>query len=129
MQYFLIVLLIALTILFVKGIYRVMMRSKKSVELITKYQDDRENPKLIDEIFDFVQNDRVLSSVVKKYNADKNDFILLHEKLFEWGDFRKYNRYIPITSFLYTGSLEYLLSHKNDDARSLTKRMMNYFHI
>ncbi len=129
MQYFLFIMLIALTILFIFEMRRSLKRSKKTVELINKYWNDKKNPRLIEEIFNFVENDRRLSSITKKYNADKNDFAALYEKLLIWGDFRKYNRFIPITSFFYAGALEYLLSHKNDDAKSLTQRMMNFFHI
>ena len=124
-----IIFLIILTIFFVTEIKRSLKRSKKSVELITKYSDDKKNPQLIDEIFEFVVNERRLSKIVKKYNADKKDFTALHKKLLIWGDFRKYNRYIPITSFFYASALDYLLSHKDDDPKSLTQRMMNYFHI
>lgn len=124
-----IIFLIILTIFFVTEIQRSLKRSKKSVELITRYSDDKKNPQLIDEIFEFVVNERRLSKIVKKYNADKKDFTALHNKLLIWGDFRKYNRYIPITSFFYASALDYLLSHKDDDPKSLTQRMMNYFHI
>ena len=124
-----IIFLIILTIFFVTEIQRSLKRSKKLVELITKYSDDKNNPQLIDEIFEFVVNERRLSKIVKKYNADKKDFTALHKKLLIWGDFRKYNRYIPITSFFYASALDYLLSHKDDDPKSLTQRMMNYFHI
>lgn len=129
MQYFLLVALIALTIFFIVEIRRALNRSKKTVELIDKYWNDKKNPQLIEEMFNFALNDRRLSVVVKKYDADINDFSALYEKLLLWGDFRKYNRFIPITSFFYAGALEYLLDHKDDDARSLTQKMMNYFHI
>ena len=126
---FLLIFLIVLTIFFIVEIRRSLRRSKKTVELIDKYWGDKKNPQLIEEMFQFAVNDRRLSVVVKKYNADKNDFAALYKKLLLWGDFRKYNRFIPITSFFYAGALEYLLGHKNDDAKSLTQKMMNYFHI
>lgn len=123
------IFLIILTIFFVMEIKRSLKRSRKSVELIIKYADDKQNPQLIDEIFEFVINEQRLSKIVKKYSADKNDFATLHEKLMIWGDFRKYNRYIPITSFFYASALNYLLEHKNEDPKVLTQKMMNYFHI
>lgn len=129
MQYFLFSLLIALTVLFVIEIKRSLRRSRITVELINKYSSDKKNPQLIEDIFNFIINDRRLSTIIQKHNANQSDIKALHDKLLIWGDFRKYNRYIPITSFFYAGALEYLLSHKNDDAKSLTQRMMNYFHI
>ncbi len=129
MEYFLLVALFILNIFFVFEIRCYLNRSKKAVELIDKYWNDKKNPQLIDEIFEFVINENRLSKIVKKYNADKEDFAALYKKLLIWGDFRKYNRYIPITSFFYASALDYLLSHKDDEAKSLTQKMMNYFHI
>ena len=129
MEYFLLVALFILNIFFVFEIRCYLNRSKKAVELIDKYWNDKKNPQLIEDMFNFAVNDRRLSVVVKKHNANKSDFVALHEKLLIWGDFRKYNRYIPITSFFYAGALDYLLEHKEDDAKSLTQKMLNYFHI
>ena len=125
----LLIFLIALSIFFIIEIRRSLTRSKRTVELIDKYWNDKNSPKLIDEMFEYALNDRRLSKIVKKYNADKNDFAAIYQKLLLWGDFRKYNRFVPITSFFYAGALEYLLSHKDNDAKSLTQRMMNYFNI
>ena len=129
MQYFLYLILIVLIIFFVVYIRRSLKRSKKTVELIGKYWNDKKNPQLIDEIYDFVTNDPRLSRVVTKCNADKSDIAKLYKKLLLWGDFKKYNRFIPINSFFYASALEYILMHKDDDAKSLTQKMMNYFHI
>ena len=129
MQYFLFVLFLMLLIFFIVEIRRALRKSKKAVELIDKYWNDKKNPQLIEEIFNFVENDSRLLKIVKKYEADKRDFAKLYKKLLIWGDFRKYNRFIPITSFFYASALDYLLSHKDDDPKSLTQKMMNYFHI
>ena len=118
-----------LTVWFIVEIRCMLKRSKKTVELIDKYWNDKHSPQLIDEIFDFVSNERRLAKIIDKYGADRGDFAALYGKLLLWADFRKYNRFIPITSFFYAGALEYLLSHKNDDAKSLTQKMLDYFHI
>ena len=60
MNYFLIVAVIVLTIFFVIEIRRSLSRSKKTVELIQKYINDKKNPQLIDEMFQFAINDRRL---------------------------------------------------------------------
>ena len=125
----LLIFLIALSIFFIIEIRRSLTRSKRTVELIDKYWNDKNSPKLIDEMFEYALNDRRLSKIVKKYNADKNDFAALYKKLLLWADFKKYNRFVPINSFFYASALEYLLSHKNDDAKSLAQKMLNYFHI
>ena len=121
--------LLALTIFFVVEIRRTLRVSGKAVELIEKYLSDRNKDELINAIFEFVMKDRRLRKIVEKHSVTRDDFARLHDKLLMWGDFRKYNRYVPITSFFYASSLNYLLEHRADDAKSLTQEMMNYFHI
>lgn len=129
MKIFIVLLFIIITTIFFLGIYRALFISKISVKLIEKYRHNRNDPKLLDEIFEIICNDLILCRILKKYHATKADIELLHHKLMLWGDFRKYNRYIPINSFFYVSTLDYLLKHKSDDALSLTKKMMNHFHI
>lgn len=129
MQYFLIIILITATVIFIVGTRRAFRMSGISVALIEKYENDKNNPALIQEIFDALSNDSRCSKILAKYAATPADIKLLHKKLMKWGDFRKYNRYVPITSFFNVTTLEYLLEHKSDDAKSLTEKMMNHFHI
>ena len=103
--------------------------SRKSVALIQRYENDKKNPQLIQDIFNELHKDFFLRRILKRHNATVEDIFKLHAKLLKWGDFRKYNRYIPITSFFNTNTLEYLLTHKDDDAKSLTMKMMNHFHF
>ena len=110
------------------GTCRAMQISKISVKLIEKYENDKNNPNLILEIFEVLNEDFFLRRILKKNHATKSDIEVLHFKLMYWGDFRKYNRYIPITAFFNVSTLDYLLKHKSDDSLSLTKEMMNHFH-
>ena len=129
MNVFLDILFVALVVYFVFAIRRSMRMSSASVALIEKYENDKDNPQLIEDIFAAINSDVLLSRIVKSHNATPKDISRLHAKLMKWGDFRKYNRYIPITSFFNVRTLEYLLEHKNDDAKSLTQKMMNHFHF
>ena len=129
MGIFLNIALVALVIYFVFAIRRTLRMSRASVGLINKYENDKQNPKLIEEIFAAIQDDVLLKRIVKRHNATQRDIAKLHAKLMKWGDFRKFNRYVPITSFFNVHTLEYLLEHKNDDAKALTEKMMNHFHI
>ena len=129
MNIFLDILLVALVIYFVFAIRRTLKMSRASVALIEKYENDKLNPKLIEEIFAAISDDVLLSRILRRHNATTKDISRLHAKLMKWGDFRKYNRYVPITSFFNVHTLEYLLEHKNDDAKSLTQKMMNHFHF
>lgn len=129
MQIFFTVLLAAVAIIFFCGTFRAFKMSKKAVALIEKYANDKKNPTLAEEIFHEIQKDFFLRRILTKHNATVEDIAELHKKLLKWGDFRKYNRYIPITSFFNTSALKYLLQHKDDDAKSLTMKMMNIFHF
>lgn len=129
MDIFFDVLLVALVAYFIFAIRRTMKMSRTSVGLIEKYENDKFNPQLIDEIIAAIQDDVLLRRIFKQHNATRYDIVRLHNKLMKWGDFRKYNRYVPITSFFNVSTLEYLLEHKNDDAKSLTEKMMNHFHF
>ena len=128
MSIFLDILFVALVVYFVFAIRRTMKMSRTSVALIEKYENDKNNPQLIEEIFAAISADVLLGRILKQHNATKRDISKLHAKLMKWGDFRKYNRYVPITSFFNVHTLEYL-SHKNDDAKALTEKMMNHFHL
>ncbi len=128
-EFFLIVLLVLVTFVFLTGLCRALVMSKRSVALIEKYERDKNNPKLIHEIFEIISKDIYLGNILKKNNATEKDIFALHKKLMKFGDFRKYNRYVPITSFFNKTTLKYLLEHKDDDAKSLTEKMMNHFHI
>lgn len=129
MQIFFTILLILVAIIFLAGIFRAFTMSKKSVALIQKYENQKNNPQLIEEIFSAISKDFFLRRILTKHNATVDDIAKLHKKLLKWGDFRKYNRYVPITSFFNRTTLDYLLTHKNDDAKSLTTKMMNHFHF
>ncbi|MBQ6975766.1 MAG: hypothetical protein IJQ16_04345 [Selenomonadaceae bacterium] len=129
MENFFTILLIGVIIIFIGGTFRAFMMSRKSVALIQRYENDKKNPQLIQDIFSELEKDFFLRRIVKRHNATVSDIAKLHAKLLKWGDFRKYNRYIPITSFFNTNTLEYLLTHKDADAKSLTEKMMNHFHF
>ena len=129
MNIFLDILFVALVVYFIFAIRRSMRMSSASVALIEKYEHDKDNPQLIEDIFAAISSDVLLRRILKSHNATTKDISRLHAKLMKWGDFRKYNRYVPITSFFNVHTLEYLLSHKNDDAKSLTQKMMNHFHL
>lgn len=119
--------ILALALIFEE--YRQVRKLNKINYLINTYEHDLENPKLIDEMYDFCLKDRKLKKVMKKYNPTKEDFNRLYHRLLVWGNFRKYHRFIPISSFFAVYPLEYLLTHQELDDKALCMRMMNFFHI
>ncbi len=123
------ILLFLLIIIFAWEMYHSMRRSAVSVRLIETYIEDLKNPELIQEIYDYCSSDFKLRRILKKYDAGPEDIDFLYKKLLIWGNFRKYNRFVPITSFFYAYGLDYLLSHKDAEPKELTQKMMNFLHI
>ena len=123
------VLLGVLVLLFLCEMWRQLYKLNTVNDLIRTYEHDVENPKLIDEMYAFCLKDRKLKKVMAKHNPTKEDFDKLYHKLLLWTNFRKYRRFVPISSFFAVYSLDYLLSHKDMDAYDLSKKMCNFFNI
>ncbi len=128
-EFFLGLLFIVVVVVFVTGLARSWVLSKRSVALIAKYENDKKNPRLIKDLYAEICKDKLLKNILERNNATQEDIAKIHKKLMQWGDFRKYNRYVPITSFFNRTTLKYLLEHKDGDAKVLTQKMMNHFHI
>ena len=123
------VFLAALILVFWWSMRRSLRRSTITNRLITEYMDKLQDPALIDEIFTYCQQDWRLRRIMKKYEARQEDFKIIYDKLLLWGNFKKGRRFVPISSFFFTTSLEYLLKNQEGDPRKLTMKMMNFFHI
>ena len=119
--------ILALALIFEE--YRQVRKLNKINYLINTYEHDLENPKLIDEIYAYCQQDWRLRRIVEKNQAQREDFQQLYEKLLLWGNFKKGRRFVPISSFFFTTSLDYLLKNRDGDPKKLTMKMMNFFHI
>ena len=123
------VFLAALILVFWWSMRRSLRRSTITNRLITDYMDKLQDPALIDEIFTYCQQDWRLRRIMKKYEARQEDFKIIYDKLLLWGNFKKGRRFVPISSFFFTTSLEYLLKNQEGDPKKLTMKMMNFFHI
>ena len=106
-----------------------LRRSNANSRLIEKYRDDLQNKELLAEIYAFCQQDYKLRRIVKKHNLSLEDMEKIYQKLLLWGNFHKGRRFVPITSFLYVYTLDYLCQHKDGDAKELTMKCMNFLHI
>ena len=109
--------------------YHSLKRSETTNRLINKYIDDLENEHLFDEIYEYCQKDFKLRRIMRKHAATKEDIKSLHKKLMTWGNIKKGRRFVPITSFFYAYSLNYLFEHRDDADKKVTMRMLNFFHI
>ena len=121
--------LIALLLLFWWSMRRSLHRSTITNRLITEYISKLHDPALIAEIYSYCQQDWRLRRIVKKYDAKPEDLQHIYTKLLLWGNFKKGRRFVPISSFFFTTSLEYLLQNKDEDPKKMTIKMMKFFHI
>lgn len=123
--------LIIMAILFFIAIRRIMRRDNYLNHLIVVFYDKAEMPKdeLIKNIYSYATSDFRLKKIVEKYNATEEDFNEIFNKLIYWANFKKGRRYVPINSFFYVSSLEKILKNKDLEAKPLTMKMMNHFHI
>ena len=127
--YICLIIIVMLTILFIIEMRRSLKRSSVTNQLIHDYIDNLEDTTLIDKIYLYCITDRRLKRIMKRHAASKEDLHAIYQKLLIWGNFKKGRRFVPISSFFFTTTLEYLLKHQNDDAKKITMRMMNFFHI
>ena len=129
MHYVFSVLLILLCLVFLLEMYHSMKRASEACRLIETYRNDLQNKKLIEEIYKYCQKDWKLRRIIQANDVTIADIEKIYQKLLVWGNFHKGHRFVPITSFFYVNTFEYLITHKNDDAKSLTMRCMNALHI
>ena len=125
----LILFLIALTAVFIYGVRRSWLRSAHLTKRIATYADHPRDPAVIDVIYEDLQADSRLRRLLEKHDATRDDISAIYHKLLQWGNFKKRRHFIPISSFYFVGSLSYLLQHKDEDAKTITMKMLNYFHI
>lgn len=116
---------------FLWSMRRIMKRDNYINDLIIGFLERGEisQDELLDKMYSYGCSDFRLKSVIAKHQATREDYALIFEKLIYWANFKKRRRYIPINSFFFAGSLGYLLEHKNEDAKKITMKMMNYFHF
>ena len=125
------VCLIGLIVFFLVAMRRILKRDNVINELILGFYDYQTISKeeLISRMYQYARNDFRLKGLINKFNATEEDYTIIFDKLIYWANFKKRKRYIPVNSFFFYGSLKYLLQHKDDDAKPLTMKMMNYFHF
>ena len=122
-------LLALLIVVFIIETRHNLKRDSAAFRLVEQYEKDLGNPALVDAIVDFVENDWKLKRVWRREHGTKDDVRGLIKHLMLWGNMRKGRRFIPITSFFYVGSLEYLLKHKDCEPKKLAMKMMQIFHF
>lgn len=129
MYYVCSILLVLLCLIFLGEMYHSLKRSSTAWHLIETYRDDLQNKQLIDEIYAYCQKDWKLRRIIKANAVTAADIEEIYQKLLKWGNFHKGHRFVPITSFFYVHTLDYLVKHKNDEAKALTMYCMNALHI
>ncbi len=66
MQIILLLILTIAVLIFIFGTWRALKMSRKSVALIEKYENDKKNPALIQEIFDTLRADYRLNKILPR---------------------------------------------------------------
>lgn len=129
MPYITIIFVTILTVIFVREELYHLRKLNVVRRLIDTYEHDVENPALIDTMYEYCCKDRKLKKVVEKHHATRDDFALCFRKLLQWGNFRKYNRFVPISAFFAKYTLDYMLTHTDQNDKDYTMKMMNFFNI
>ena len=123
--------LIGLIVGFFLAMKRILTRDNYINSLILAFLERGEISKdeLIDKMYEYGCKDFRLRRIIARHEATRADYVMIFEKLMIWGNFKKRHRYVPVSSFFFVGSLDYLLEHKHEDAKKMTMKMFNYFHI
>ena len=130
MNFILYVLFIALITLFVVEMNHSLKRSAAANYIVRRFTaDEIDADTAIAEVFAYCQNDRKLKPLIEKYGATQETFAANFAKLRVWGDIKKGRRYVPLTSFFYVYSLEWLLKNPDADEKTAAMKMMNFLHI
>ena len=110
---------------------RIMRRDNYINSLILAFLDRGEMSKaqLLDAMYEYGCNDCRLKKIIARHNATREDYEVVFDKIFHWANFKKRRRYLPINSFFFVSSLDYILKHKDDDDKKLATKMMNHFHF
>ena len=130
MNVVLFVLFLALITLFVAEMRHSLARSTAINDITRRFTEEQaEKDEVIKEIFAYCRQDRKLKPIVEKYSATPEKFSAIFDKLRVWGDIKKGRRYVPIASFFYVYSLEWLLKNPDEDEKKTAMKMMNFLHI
>ena len=128
----LVFVLLLLSTLFIFEMKRSLERSSMTNRLIKRYAGEIPGPErkeLIGLIYDYCARDRKLKKIIKKYQATEEDFMKAYKKLLREADMVKGRRYVPISSFFYVYTLEYILAHPEEEGRKLAMKCLNFFHF
>ncbi len=125
------IMLVGIILLFFFTMRRIMKRDNIINELILGFFDRQtlSREELIDKMYAYACQDFRLKKLIHNHQATIDDYGKIFDKLIHWANFKKRKRYIPVNAFFFYGSLDYLLRHKDEDAKTITMKMMNYFHF
>ena len=133
MSYFLLLVLVIFIIYFAWEMKRSLHRSSVTNELVQRYAEKslstEEQRELIAAIYAYCASDWKLKRIIRRYGATEEDFLKIYGRLRVWGNIRKRRRYVPISSFFYVYTLEYLLKHPEEDEKKMALKCLKFFHM
>ena len=81
--------------------------------MIQKYKDDYANPRIVLELYQYCYNHKLLSPIIRRYNASVGDFSLIYMYLLSHCPAVGKGHFIPISTFFFAASLDYVLAREN----------------
>lgn len=124
--------IVGLIILFLlKTIFYSSQKSRNLKALIEKYSDNMFDDNVTKDIYVFCMSDDKLKTIMQKHKATHDDISDLYYNLVTTACVKSRDgNFIPISSFAFMSSLDYLLSHKNSKhPDELAIKMMDYFGV
>ena len=81
--------------------------------MIQKYKGDYANPQIVLELYQYCYNHKLLSPIVRRYNASVGDFSLIYLYLLSHCPAVGKGHFIPISTFFFAASLDYVLARED----------------
>lgn len=104
---------IVIYLAFCTNVFQSFSKSADLTRMIRKYDGDYMNPQIVIELYQYCYNHEFLNPVVRRYNAKVGDFALIYLYLLSKCRVSGNGHFIPISTFFFAASLDYVLSKKN----------------
>ena len=101
------------TLCFFISALRSFGKSTDLAKMIQKYKDDYANPRIVLELYQYCYNHKLLSPIIRRYNASVGDFSLIYMYLLSHCPAVGKGHFIPISTFFFAASLDYVLAREN----------------
>lgn len=98
---------------FFTNVFQSFGKSTDLAKMIQKYKGDYANPRIVPELYQYCHNHKFLNPIVRRYNAGVGDFALIYLYLLARCPVGGKGHFIPISTFFFAASLDYVLAREN----------------